>query len=585
MHKHTRRTHSTKWIVSSTIALLLVGATLAALLTHIEYVTNFFSSANTGLSSAVGGSYNFNCITDQNVRKSVTGRTDSFGNCALMSDNADKQKCYESCRQTHSNSGIPTLNNRLLASKHLSYIKNYQPMYLNTIRGTFRKVSSHEPTAYARTNCSDIAANAVILLAENRPRSEFLLQTERLISIFDDAQEGMSESPNASQRYRGWAKLDYVRDSSNQVIVANGTRTPRGDFWLAPAAGYQCGIAASLLWDKFESNTAWDRYSNNPNRTAEQKRALIRSTLLQLARDVKSEYSATNFDRYMRERGPDGNSQLEELTFTSSFLAFMHQAFPKSGQEFAQPAKDLAAKAMTYDCSTGVGAFARCAYDSNFEVANHGIYAQPHYGLAGVMHMAWAGLPYYQWGGMNRDAIPSEFRFLSKSIYNLVNAFEGTAKSIDFGMMQYTGTFTDLKPTSEPIFRSNNWRDIEHQGRKGVTEWGMGPEYHAGAMTYMYVNDLYNYNGYRSSTGPIAWFIRANDTLMSQKKLYLAPKIGTTTQGRLTSTHDRRVGYPMNKTDNPMLENTHFMLNSFKAFEHVVSYLFVNDKTLLQKME
>ncbi|MDQ5951804.1 MAG: hypothetical protein QG639_1085, partial [Patescibacteria group bacterium] len=177
-----------------------------------------------------------------------------------------------------------------------------------------------------------------------------------------------------------------------------------------------------------------------------------------------------------------------------------------------------------------------------------------------------------------------EIRLLSKSVYNLVNAFEGTAQNIDFVNMRYTGSFEDLDGKNNTNFKQRTYEEMEYNGRSGVTEWGIGPEYHAGAVTYMFVNDPFDTSNYRGSTGPIAWFIKGSDKLMKEDKLYLPATIGQPRK-MLDSLHASSEPYPLIANSNQEKENVHFVLNSFQAFEHVIGYLYTTNTTYLNRME
>lgn len=537
---------SRKNILQLVLLLSLTG--LALYFTHrIKIKKRFYYGPSKAAEVYSRTVYDFSCLK----QKGCINKDDK---------ESDKWSCYVSCRKSNpippekSSYGVGDIIDRnFFAQKEYEYMKKFLDYYAHTNYGQWRqeaiKDTNNIDSNYFRTVCNVASVATLYGIVEGKDPSYFVEYEDRIMAVFDD--------------YKYWGNSD------NQ------------GFWAAPIPGYNCAIAASLMWDKFSTNTAWDKYSGNTGRTPSQKRTQIRSTLIDLAEKIERKYNTDKLKALHATTIKEGNTQAEEAAWNAAYLALVSQLLPNSGGKYLEEAKKLSEFSVSH-CSNETA----CVLDENFLAKNHGVKPHPLYGISVIMFNARGGLPFFVFGAHNRDAIPRELRMLSRSVYNLVNTFEANFEYANFYDMSLMGRITENQHLQGIL--KNRYEDNTYLGIRGVCEWGMGADYNISPFAYLHVNDKYNSNGYQSVNGPYFYFILSQDRKLNSGKLYLPPVIegGKTSYKTLHWARQAPIGLMLNPSVSEDTRiNTHFFLNSMKAFEHLVSYLYLNNHNYLHKFE
>lgn len=450
-----------------------------------------------------------------------------------------------------------------LAQNELAYLSRFLEYYQSTNVAPWREQALTNLNAvdgnYYRTVCNLISVAVLKGVIEQGEATFFRNYEDRFMAVIDDYE------------IWGWAAVDPISQEPRQ----------RG-FWVAALPGYTCALAAALLWDKFTTDTPWDKLSGHPGRTPDQKRAQIRAVLLDLAQRISKLYNAEQMRRRHALTIQQGNSQGEETAWNAAYLALISQLLPRSGAAYLPVAQELAC----FACSHGPAE--SCVMDDEYIMENHGIKPHPQYGMSLIMFNARAGLPFYQLGNKTREAIPAEFRMVTDSRYNLVNCFEANSRFINFDTMTLQGDFVSKQPTYLP---SGAFEKLTYLGQSGVSEWGFGADFNISPLAYLYINDRFNSNRYRSTDSPLARYSQCQKTKLANNTLYLPPTQDYSKEWSyiaLGSTYQAPIGQPLAQSvvlSDEAKANTHFFVNSMKAFEHLVSFLYYTDKTYLTCLE
>ena len=542
-------------IVVSVVAMVFVQA-------NFLQVGRFFYQSSAYTKSGQGA-YNFSCLRNNG--------------CYTKPDSdSTKAACYTSCRNADVNAS--KINKSQFADNEKSFMTRFLQWYSRTDTGTGRLITTRygDWRSYAtgdmkgagdsygnmyRTQCNTAAVAALNGKLTNKPLSYYYNLADQITSIFDD-------------HY-------YWND------------TAKNDQWVRGVTAYPCVIAASLLWDKLSANTDWDRFIGKTNRSVEEKKTMMRNAIAATAQSIYSDYpdpekKYATVEEAQRAYGPGGNSQAEEAAWNAAFLAMASNMLPNHSSKAAW--ENHAKNMMVFSYKSCADA-ATCPIGADFRVINHGVNPQPQYGMSVIMLNARAALPYYVFGGFDRERIPSEFRMLGvnkSSVYTAVNVFEFQSSAIDYSTMSLSGPYTYQGG-------SGNYTGQTYGNQTGVSEWGYGADMNVSPFAYMYaVADLTNWNGYQSTQGPVQAYIDAEKSKALSNTLYI-PTI-TNAQGKwvyeyVDSARRAKLGYMVNfgggfsNATNDERINTHFFLNSLKAFEHMISFLYLNNQNYLTRLQ
>ncbi len=537
-----------------------VGASVAVLafvFLQVNFIqTGRFSFRSSAYTKVGQGAYSFSCLqTAGCYNKADTDPT--------------KASCYTGCR--NANLSASRISQTSFAENEKTFMARFLGWYsrvdaatgrlLTTTYGAWRSrtISSGDRTTYYRTVCNTAAVAAVNGKVTNKPNAYFYNIADQVTAVFDD--------------HRYWSGS-----------------------WQKGAVGYPCAVAASLLWDKFSAATPWDRAIGNPNRSVAAKKTMIRDAIASTANSLYSDFPDPD-NRYSTVEqaqavyGPRGNSQAEEAGWNAAFLAMAANMLPTNSSKtnWENRAKSMAVFSYK-NCTDNT----RCPLGADFRVVNHEVNPQPQYGMSVIMNGARAGLPYFVLNGFNRDNIPSEFRILGanrSAVYTLTNVFEFQSSLIDFNTMSMRGSYT-YKDSSR-VTRTGNYSGQNYGNQTGVGEWGYGADMNVSPFAYMYVSDLYNSNGYRSTQGPIQAYIDAERAKAVANKLYLPTLPNSSGNGSYSFVDASKgvdiafmvnFGGGVTSASSDVRLNTHFFLNSLKAFEHMVGYLYLNNRNYLSRM-
>ncbi len=179
------------------------------------------------------------------------------------------------------------------------------------------------------------------------------------------------------------------------------------------------------------------------------------------------------------------------------------------------------------------------------------------------------------------------------NIYQQVNIVEAASANIDFNSLALSGNFevfspfafANTRPTADfganrKYLRDANISSWNYCNVYGVSDWGTQSAMNASFFGFSYVLDLRNFNGYRSRMGPFARYAKA---LSGGKGQYLptgwdGSKAANCANEPLPAAIASAVGV----VNNPGLDNpktldirTIFHLNSMKALEHAINYIYL----------
>jgi hypothetical protein len=479
---------------------------------------------------------------------------ESKGCTTKLDTDPSKNSCYASCRRTITPEIIDT---SYFAQKELSYIREFLRYYSATNYGQLRRRAveniANFNTNYYRMVCEVMASSAIVGYVDRQPDMYFAAIADRLTAVFDDY--------------------------DNNYPVGNALRLgdPRqawgnpgnSGFWGAGIPGYECGFAASMVWNKFPNNTAWDQASGHAGRTALQKRAKIKANLLDLATKNASVYNAASMAALNAQTISSGNSQGEESMWNAAYYAFVSQFLPVSGARYGPMATALAKFATTHCIDV-----TKCALDEHFLLENHGIKPHPQYGYA--LLTGSASLPHLLFNGFERDGVPIELRLGGNSAYDATNIFESNLRYINLQTFNLRGSYSQ-----RGVPGTKQFEQAIYLGRSGVSDWGTAGDFNVTPFALQYFLDKYNWSGYRNKDAPYYYLTLAEDARLAQGKLYLPPVFenGNWINKPLDAARYADVWAPLdpahpNSTTDEKI-NTHFFLNAVKAFTHVISYIYM----------
>ncbi len=246
-----------------------------------------------------------------------------------------KDSCYARCRRTDLSSS--QLSRSTARGKELIYMKKYLDWYSHTDASPWKQINPYEANYY-RVLCNTVATATLKGLVEGKSQSYFNEYQDVLTSVWND--------------YTYWG------DSS------------RNEFWASGVPGYSCTIASSLLWNKLSPTSA-------DSRSQSQKRADIKTKVLDLAAKIVTNQSASILQQKNIITRPQGNSQGEEAAWNGAFLSAVSQLVSGSSQSYLDEAKKLSlfSYAACADDAT-------CALSDSYTIVNHAINPHPQYMLS-----------------------------------------------------------------------------------------------------------------------------------------------------------------------------------------------------------
>jgi hypothetical protein len=493
--------------------------------------------AKASLSQALG-MYDWNCLR-------------SLG-CITLPDRGNAQPktgCYKTCRKTNPANGLKDYGttNTIIASvfreREKAYMNEYANYYRTTNYGELRKkvVEGEVGSGYFRIVCNTMAVAILMALERNAPIEEIRQYENRIMSVFDD--------------YNYW----------NNPNSAN------------PVTAYSCGIAASLLWDKWEDNIPWDKTAGKYPRSAKQKKAQIAQILTDFASRVITINSPKQMIARHQSGKQSGNSQAEETAWNAAFLSLAGQLFPSKKFQYEPIAKELGNLSVTA-CSD----WNSCMFTQEFTMINHNWNPNIHYAFSTLMSLARASMPYYIFGGYTRDAVPKELKGQGVSDYTLTNIFESNLRFVNPVTLGYQGNYV-----KDGVLK--RYEDNSYLNYTGIIDWGNPADYNISGYALLYMVDQANWNGYRSNVSPYWYLTQAETKQLADKTLYFPPVFrdgAWRTEPLVAAKYAKIVGIlDTTVADIDIRTNTHFFLNSVKAFDHLVSYLLLGSSNPLHRME
>ncbi len=423
-------------------------------------------------------------------------------------------------------------------------------------------------TTYHRTVCNTVAVSAIVKEQEpGNPNIDWTRLADMLNAVMVDYALGSG---------KGWGSGGNDGGAS-------------GLYWSTPSIGYPCAVATAIMWNK----SAFDQT----------KRNLAVSVLRDLANRVSTGRTNTYYD----SKHTCADSWVEVAANDAAFLAVMSQ-FDR-GNAAASDWLASARRIMrwAYDHQTPAGCPAPNSENYTNLITNHGMYPNPYYSMAIVMEtsralMPWlaqgmviqsnasgiTGIPALGLSSGNQDLYGGDISRPHR-IYDSVNRYVNLG-----GNLAFLGTTYNV---TNNFASSISFSSKYYYGRSGVIDWGTGVEILNAAFVYPLFLDFTFYPSVEN--GAINYWRLLNYENSQPNKGYLPPpgpspcstspippsvwSPSATPPSWGTSFLSSACAARGNATLVPYFDptvpntaeqvNTHFFLNSFKAFNHLVSYL------------
>lgn len=481
------------------------------------------------------------------------------------------------------------------ASEEFNFLRAYVSAYhisqnQMTLFGEWRQSAwsnNYVDTSYYRTICNSAAVAAMVAHDEpDNPNVDLTRAKAILLAAINEY---------ADNPYTGAGP--EARDGWGYPTPGNATDLNFDTGFV----GYPCLVAVALLWDDLNSSDKLD----------------ARALFADLANRLYQYRTASFFDN--PAAFSCGNSPAEEITALASFLAALSQFDRNHPQanDWRLRAQQLMDYAFNKSTTNSLNFRAGCnvppdGLNYNNTVTNHRMYPHSVYGFSVVNDVARTLLPWSAQGitvnanpvvnitnldaGTGNDKFYGEGWDLSAllNVYyanlayvNGVNA-KGAIVSADFSLRGNTYNASNLNSVID-------FRQKSYLGVSGVSDWGFGLDFQNGALALVAWLDMslspslgtyyYNYaklRAYQAAQLPGSGYfprLHANGCAGPVQTAsanwswnYLPKACPARMNGVLVPFFDGMANYQLSSQ-----VNSHFFLNSFSAFNHLVAYLYMRN--------